>query len=144
MKIVVRSANANDRSFMLATWLQNYRRESYFAARIKDSIFYANHHEIADKLLAQETALVACPDDDSDTILGYIVVEPKVLHWVYVKKAFRKMGIATRLLEASGLPANLHDVQVTHPTKLWFTTKQHGPGFEEKYPGAIYNPYRAF
>lgn len=137
----IRPMADTDRSFVIAAWLNNYRRESYFAARVTDKVFFYHHHAIVERLLARSRVLIACDPSDENEIVGYIVWEPGVLHWVYVKKAFRKFGIGRSLLSATDLPDDLAGVHITHPTKLWFTTKQHGEGLEAKFPAAIHNPY---
>lgn len=142
MKVLIRPAEATDRAFLIATWLNNYRRESYFAARICDAVFFSRHHEIVDELLRRSTVSVACDPQDKDCILGYMVWEPDALHWIYVKKSFRKLGIARELFRHSKLPEDLDGVQVTHATKMWFTTRERGPGLEDRFKKAVYNPYR--
>ena len=137
----IRPSEQSDYSFLIAAWLNNYRRESYFAARITDKVFFHHHHDIVERLLARSRVLVACVPDDPNEIIGYIVWEPGILHWTYVKKAFRKLGVGAALLKATDLPDDLAGVSITHPTKLWFTTKQNGNGLEAKFPAAIHNPY---
>lgn len=59
--------------------------------------------------------LVACLSTAPDVIVGYSVAEQKdeqaILHWVFVKKDWRKLGIARALV----YPETTH---VTHLTKL--------------------------
>ena len=38
-------------------------------------------------------------DDDEDLIFGYIVFEPHIMHYVYVKEPFRNYGIGKRLIQ---------------------------------------------
>lgn len=141
--VLIRDAGKDDWAFLVASWLQNYRRESYFAARITDVVFYAKHHKVIESIVARSKTLVSCLASDPSEILGVLVCEasPPTLHWVYVKKSYRRWGIASRLIQHSGLPIDLAGVRISHPTKMWFTTKQHGPGLEDKFPRAIHDPY---
>lgn len=137
----IRPMEASDRSFVLATWLNNYKHESYFAARISDKVFFRHHHDVVERLLARSRVLIACDPGDANEIVGYIVWEPGVLHWCYVKKAFRQYGLGRALLTATDLPDDLSGVSITHATKMWFSTRKDGAGLEAKFPHAVYNPY---
>lgn len=56
---------------------------------------------------------VACLPEDPDVILGFSIVsvDGTILHWVYVKKKWRRYGIATKLV-----PPQV--TTVTHLNKL--------------------------
>lgn len=60
-----------------------------------------------DALLKRASVLVACDDDDPNTILGYIIFErgdgPPVLHYVQVKRDLMRKGIANALLAHAGI-----------------------------------------
>jgi GNAT superfamily N-acetyltransferase len=50
------------------------------------------------------TALVTCAADDPDQILGFLVHEGPVVHYLYVKELFRRKGLATALLDSAQIP----------------------------------------
>lgn len=127
---VLRAGVPDDHNFIKQTWLKCYRN-SAFARAIRDSVFFAFHHPIVERILARPgTAIrVACLPDAPEVILGYLVHEGGVVHWVYTKGAFRRLGIASRLAE--GLPA---DFAFTHRTT-------EAEAMLRKYPNATYNPY---
>lgn len=54
---------------------------------------------------------VACLEEEPDVVLGYAVYEGETLHWVFVKKAWRKLEIASKLV-----PKKIS--RITHITKL--------------------------
>jgi ribosomal protein S18 acetylase RimI-like enzyme len=87
------------------------------------SLYY--HDIILKKILTNCSLLVACDPEDTDVIWGYVAfdqVDP-VLHFVYVKGAFRRMGIGTRLLRQfmNSLPGDpLEPVIVSHRTEGLF------------------------
>ena len=104
------------------------------------SLYY--HDITLKKLLPKCTLLGACDPDDLDVILGYVCYEsarrkrdPYVLHFVYVKGGFRRLGIGSRLLREAGIDL-LEDVVVSHRTehlyKCWPEVKW------------LWNPYRSF
>lgn len=79
---------------------------------------------------------IAHPNDDHDTILGYLCCEISdhpVVHYVFVKETFRKMGIARLLLKHSGV--DLNKLMFTHWT---FPVDE----LILKYPDMIYDPYK--
>lgn len=52
-------------------------------------------------LLRTGVALVATLADDEEQLLGFVVGQvPDVAHYVYVKLAYRRVGIGSALLEA--------------------------------------------
>lgn len=152
--IVVRKMVEEDKAFILSTWLRGYRHSSTFAQRVTNEVYYRWHHLLLERLLARETAvaLVACLDDSPEVILGYLAMEKQdasVLHWVYVKADFRRMGIARKLIDAAGLPRDLAGVEFTHATdralprdakKLW--DRPFWALVNEKAPNALYCPWR--
>lgn len=125
-----------DLSFVFSTWLRNYKHSSYFAKRIKPVVFFKGHQAVVEHILKKPTTKVyiAHPKDDSETILGYLACEPstQTVHFLFVKDAFRKMGIAKQLLAFSEI--NIEKLNFTHWTM---------PVDEliRKWPDITYNPY---
>jgi len=124
----IRAATQADRPLIFATWLRAYRHGSQFPRRIPDAIFFDEHHAVIEELLERSDVRVAVPPGEPEVILGWSVVEviePKVdgdpapvaIHFVYVKPAFRRSGVARALLahvdrlEQAGSP-----VLYTHET----------------------------
>jgi len=136
MNFKVRALQENDINFILSTWLRNYKFSSYFAKPIKNATFYAWHEQVIKRILSRPTtrANVCCSTDDDNLILGYSITEQQgdipVIHYVYVKKAFRQFGIAKALLDG-----NPGKAEFTHMTFEYDWIK-------EKYPELEYNPYR--
>jgi len=132
--IEIRPANLNDLPFIYATWLRSYRYASQFAKKISNEVFYDMHHRIVEGFIERGGLVsIAHPPGEPYVILGYICVEHNqpLVQYVYVKKAFRKMGIAKALFEGIKTPEN---ALFTHWTSDvdWIT---------KKLPKLIYNPY---
>ena len=57
---------------------------------------------LIDDLVRQDAIQVWCPDDDPDHIIGWMahgtLEETPLLHFIFVKKNFRKNGVARDLL----------------------------------------------
>jgi hypothetical protein len=153
----IRQAVPGDVAFLSSTWKQQYKFESVWANRIRWSVFANGHDRVVQRLLSRSSALIACDPETEDEIFGYLVYESqpdKLLHFAYTKPAFRHAGIFRSLLAETGFPPDLAGVEVTHATRVWFsshpmidkasgaTLKPGRPGLEEKFKGAVYNPYR--
>lgn len=133
--IVVREyRHEADQAFVYSTWLRNYKYSSYFAKRIKPAIFFAGQHKVIDHLLAKPSTkvVVACDRNDADTIMGYLAFEPGVVHFVFVKDAYRKLGVATALFASQRIDVN--QAKFTH----WcFPVDE----LIRKFPDMTYDPY---
>ena len=102
-----------DIPFIFSTWLKGYYYGSKALKRIEKRAFMINYYQVIQKILSNPvtTVLVACSKEDPDVILGYSVAEPPTLHWVFVKKGFRKLGIAKAITPYEVL-------RVTHMTEI--------------------------
>lgn len=152
----IRPAEPDDVGLVVDTWLEGYRRGSPWARRLTNDVFFAHHGPVVAALLGRSSVLCACDPGDRRVVYGYAVFEPSTpegpaIHWVYVKKIMRRLGIGRRLLAATGLPPDLAGVNVTHPTYAWFATRRLDSsgdvavpgrsGLEEHFPRAVHNPY---
>lgn len=107
-ELVFRPYEPEDRPFIESSWASSY----YSACRVKDTLspedFHYFHRPLRERFFSRPTAtvIVVSPAEDVDVILGWCAVEVlpncSVLHYVYVKSAFRRdYGIATELLARS-------------------------------------------
>jgi hypothetical protein len=106
--IEIREANLDDLPFIYSTWLRSYRYASQFAKKLSNAIFYEMHHKVIDGFISRGGRVsVAHPVGEPGVILGYICVEANqpLIQYVYVKKSFRKLGIAKSLYNAQKIPS---------------------------------------
>ena len=86
------------RNLAYATWLRSYEANSLAAKHVPRDLFFAEHHRILDSIFARgPTFRVAVVPEERDVVLGWSVSEGNTLHYVYVKPAFRRHGIALHL-----------------------------------------------
>lgn len=130
--IIKRGPKASDINFILSTWLMGiYYGNSWFREIDKD-VFMAHYHDVIVNILNTKTTkveLIALKEDE-DTVLGYSVIshahQKPVLHWVFVKKAWRNLGIAKRLVD--------EEIDIcTHMTAIGLKLKQKRP--------MVFNPF---
>src|ERR1700677_4935251 len=138
MPIEIRPAYLEDIPFIFATWLRSYRHSSTFAKKISNDIYYLRHHLVIDLILKREGSkvLVVHPQGEPDVILGYVVTEKQpdgaeVVHYTYVKKSFRRMGIAETLWKE--LDKNKSYTFTHYTTDAEWLNKKYN---------LIYDPYR--
>lgn len=98
----VRDFKEEDRKFILATFLKGlYYGDSWFS-QIPQPVFMENYKKVAEALLnnPNNQIMVACLKEDEDVILGYSILGDSysTIHWVFVKAAWRKGGIARALV----------------------------------------------
>ena len=128
--IAIRSVRPEDMNFIYASWLRGlYYGDSVFSL-VPKQIFMSNYHKVLDFLLKSNNTeiTVACLKDDPEVILGYAVLSknPRTLHYVFVKKQWRSIGIAKGLIPG--------DINVaTHFTKVGFSIMNK--------KGWTYNPF---
>lgn len=135
--ITIRDYLPSDKPLVLATWLKGVYYGDWYQ-NIPKAIFMENYRALLDRVLASPNTKIkmACLKDDPDTILGYSVYHTKiydgnrvtVLDWVFIKAAWRSIGIAKSLLPP--------DVQAfTHASKSGLAIAK------QKYPHLIFNPF---
>lgn len=129
--VTVRGAEAGDIPFIFSTMLQGlyYDKDGWFG-EIPKGIFMDNYHHVIEQLLMHPSTrvAVACDPTKPDVIRGYSIysADKPVLHWVFIKKAWRGIGIAKDLI-----PNNIKEV--THITQVGLSIiKKHG---------IVFNPF---
>jgi hypothetical protein len=134
----IRNANGEDLAFIYATWLNSYRYDAKLSKGVRNQIYFAEYNRVIDRILTRDNTKVqvACKPDEPIVIFGFMVSQPGVYHYCFVKEAFWKQGIAHSLAEASGNLA-YPNPQYTHRTSLL------GPVLAA-HPELIYNPFILF
>lgn len=135
LPVLFRDLAEEDVPFVYNSWLKSFRNGT-MCRNVDNSIYFFNHHKIIGQLLERSKVIVCCNSLDPKIIYGYLVFEDIdgqfVLHYIYVKNIYRKLGLARKLLEQSK-----HDFSVlgcyTHQTQV-------GVVKEEKY-NLLYHPY---
>jgi len=100
--IMIRSYRPNDEAFIYATWLRDLYSSDSWYSHIKKTVFMTHYHRVIELILKNNANFVkiACLKDDPDTILGYGVfnLEETIIHYIFIKKAWRKIGIGKMLI----------------------------------------------
>lgn len=98
---VLRDGVESDKDFVAKAWAQTFRASEGWVSRIESGFLWRCIYPAIRRTLEHAKVRVAAPPMDDLTIYGYAVLQPDILHFVYVRSAWRKLGIAKELL--SGL-----------------------------------------
>lgn len=135
--ITIREWTDSDKQFILTTWLKGF----YFGNRLPRDIdeadtsnrhwmqywmedleldnYKLHYRKVIDHILSKPNIkiTVSCLLEDPGTILGYSVTEDKILHWVFVRQDWRKIGLSKDMM-----PSGINTV--THLTKSGLKLKR--------------------
>ena len=116
----LRQANQNDFNFVANSYLKSYRHGPETKHLIND-IYFDVYKERLNKMLDSGQVTVACSPEDPDQILGYLIHGlahgKSVLHYIYVKHTFRRLGVARALLAATIPEFGMRMTMCTHTAR---------------------------
>lgn len=93
-QIVYRKAEGvSDIHFVVNSWTRSLWKHNQHVKNFPEL-----HHERIIQILHHAKVMFACDAQDPDVIFGYVVWEPNLTHWIYVKYPMRRMKVATNLL----------------------------------------------
>jgi len=129
----------DDHRFVMNSWLKSHDE---FKGKIGKP-FYDVHAPIVNRLLAcSSVKLVACDPSDPDLIQAWIVADllpdgTSVVHYMYTKDVFRRLGIAHGLFQAATTRAK--NVVCSHDCRIYSSVKsRHAEEVQLSYdPNAI-------
>lgn len=100
MKILVRDYTSSDSNFIFATYLRNRFFDKANTTTLKRSTWSSLQHKRLEAIMHNDRVVVACLDEDVDTILGYALMDGNS-PYCYIKLAWRSPGldIKTKLLK---------------------------------------------
>ena len=120
------------KNLIFATWLRSYQANALAAKHMSRDTFFAGHHGVLERIFGNEPCVkLAVMPEDPSVVFGWSVSEPDkgIVHYVYVKPAFRRHGVAKALLEHVKLPC-----VYTHHTYILRDLHKYVAGSD-------YNPY---
>jgi ribosomal protein S18 acetylase RimI-like enzyme len=102
--VILRAIEEDELSFVYHSWLTSLRSGSPYHRSIPKTQYYDGQKRILYRVLDRSNTIVATPKDHPNIIAGYIVWEPSdpaVIHYIYVKSDFRKMGLGALFVEVA-------------------------------------------
>jgi len=130
-----RKAKASDINFIYDSFLKSMKNDSSLGRLCTAHVFFKEFPAIIDRILSDSETLVASADEDDETIIGYIIFEPNVVHYLFVKEAFRNLGIAKELIGQA----------LAGKMEFTYTSRTHHiREIIKKYPGITFNPFKLY
>jgi len=107
-EFVLREAGQPDMPYVLSSWISSYRDHtlSRLVRAIPSPEYHPRWNRIAQDLIARSRVLLAAAPEDESVILGWICFEesrPRRLHYLHVKRAFQRLGLARALMAAADI-----------------------------------------
>ena len=145
-QVTFRPMLRTDRGFFSSNWLRSFRRADR-VRHVEQQTYFYFHHKILERLVKRGSVIIACNRKEPDTLYGFACFEPLgrtcVLHYIFVKKSRRRLGIGRALLVEA-----LHACD-TEPSALVWTHRTRGiDGWLSRTVEAtgrelalLYNPY---
>lgn len=137
---IIRSARPEDIPFIYSSWLNSYKHGSSLGKLTRSSLFFDEYKHIIDLLLSNSRVHVICQPENENVIFGYMVSDRLhqegrlVIHYCFIKEAFRNMGMATLLKDSFGGLGK--EIYITHATKHTVNMLQSSKG-----NNMVYNPF---
>jgi GNAT superfamily N-acetyltransferase len=144
--ILLRKPEPDDRAlgFVLDSWVKTVAADSPWAVATAGStphtptplpppLIKYHHDIILKKIIINSDITLGCDPDDADTVWGWICFDGELLHFIYVKSAFRGFGVGGALFRSAFSESD--KVKVSHRTSSLYTA----------FPGVnfLWNPYRS-
>lgn len=137
MKTIQRKFKESDRDYVTRSILFSFLHGSKECQRINKDSYMQAHNITVNKLLDSCDCLVICDPVDEDLIYGFVIYENlkhyDILHYIYVRKDFRHLGLVKEMIDAIKKVKNL---------ALSHLTDDFRPARLKKYwDKVIYDPY---
>lgn len=126
-QFLIRDYQPKDKSLVFSTFLKGLYYGNAWFTQIDKKLYMHNYQSVLQGILnrPEVECRILSLKEDPDVIIGYAIQEPEILHWIYLKTTWRKMGLARRLISE---PIKT----VTHLTDL---------GISLKPKEVIFNPF---
>ena len=127
-----RPPEATDLPFIYSTWANSMRYASLLGKSCRNTIFFKEYAKVIDHILslADTEILIACFPEQPEVIFGYLVYQDNILHYLFIKEAFTRQGIAKSLVQEASRPFDTY----SHKT---FVLKH----ILDRHPELNYNPF---
>lgn len=88
-------------NFIMATYLNSLRVGNDWFMAIDSDAYHETYSLLIEKMLIRPdvTVRIAVLEDEPDVALGWSIMRPQILDYVFVKKILRKNGIAKSLTQ---------------------------------------------
>lgn len=118
INFMLRQSNINDIPFIFDSWHKSCRKNPCMAW-IPSHIYYSDYSDYIRFILNNEkiSIIVSCNYSDPSSIYGWYAScksDPDIVHYIYTKELFRRVGISRGLLFARKEFTNYSYLKITH------------------------------
>lgn len=96
--VTVREGNVSDWDYMRKAWRQTFRSGPAVQGA-DETHYFAEMRRLFAAIMPSANARVACDPKDDDVRIAFAVFSGPMLYYVYVEQAFRRHGVAAKLLD---------------------------------------------
>lgn len=132
--LAIRRATEDDLRFVRASWFESYRFGG-FAPQVQFPIYREGQNSVIERCLKTSAVFVAYAAAVPDEVCSWACGEGKLIHFVYTKLVYRRIGIAEKLVH--------HLIRETGPKRFHTHDTKAGRGFASC-AGTVYDPYPLF
>jgi GNAT superfamily N-acetyltransferase len=97
LRYLMRDAGEDDRNFVVRSWVKEMRH-SPWTRHVPNGVYLPAQHQLVHQILGGSQAIVAADREKPELLFGCVVHAGPVVHWLYVKGAYRGLGIGRALL----------------------------------------------
>lgn len=115
----VRAAKAEDMAFIVNAWVWSFYEGSPNLRAADRDHFRTEMTKTIRRVCDGSEVRVACDPSDENTLVGFAAFTHGTLHYVYVKKDFRRMGVARALLHDVPIRAYSFRTANAKPPPSW-------------------------
>ena len=117
--ICYRALHLCDIDLVVKRWMAHIRKLHPFSEMSKEE--FDDHKELLARLITRAPPIIACEPEHPEQAFGWIcgehVGKKAVLHFVYVRKTWRRLGLATQLMKITFPALGKETVYITHPSR---------------------------
>ncbi len=105
-----RPATTEDLQFVRASWFESYRHGGK-APSCGYDIYSRGQSFLIRQLTDKNSVVVAFHPDQPDEICGWVCFQPAAIHYLYVKHAYRRLGIGLQLAQLAAPQIHTHETR---------------------------------
>lgn len=130
-KLKIRPPKPTDLNFIQSTFYKSMRRESSLGRQCSGRVF-KQFQEVIDHILSRAKILVSCVEESEDAIIGYLIFEPEVVHYAYVRPSSQQLDVAKEMIQHAFPDAK---------TLTYSLNTNSAKKISESHPELIFNPF---
>lgn len=122
MNLRIRPATADDMAFVVDTWRRSFEGSPAVAGASKEH-YFDEMRRVVGRYAASAELRIACDPNDANHLVGYACFTGPELHWAYIKRDFRGLGIMHELLEGAEIDSYTFRPSRRPPSAWRFTPR---------------------